>query len=104
MMLDSIAPDDIRKLIETYVQGYSETQQMPDYWRKPLAAFAVADDRFRILPEIAAPDHALPEELLPGGRTVIVFLCRSTKHWPKKTIMAPDPAGTGAWLIRPPIP
>ncbi len=83
-MLDSIAPDDIRKLIETYVQGYSETQQMPDYWRKPLAAFAVADDRFRILPEIAAPDHALPEELLPGGRTVIVFFVPFNKALAKE--------------------
>lgn len=72
-MLDSITPDDIRKIIETYVQGYSKAQQVPDYWRKPLTAFARVDDRFEILPEIAAPDHALPEELLPGGRTVIVF-------------------------------
>ncbi len=57
---------------------------MPDYWRKPLAAFAVADDRFRILPEIAAPDHALPEELLPGGRTVIVFFVPFNKALAKE--------------------
>ncbi|MDT8379934.1 MAG: hypothetical protein RQ739_13685 [Desulfotignum sp.] len=37
---------------------------MPDYWRKPLAAFATVNDRFQVLPEIAALDHALPEELL----------------------------------------
>jgi len=73
MMRESITSEDIRKIIETYVQDYSKARQVPDYWRKPLTAFAKADDRFRILPEIAAPDHALPEELLPGGRSVIVF-------------------------------
>lgn len=72
-MQESITPDGIRKIIEAYVRNYPEAQQVPDYWRRPLAAFAAVDDRFRMLPQIAAPDHALPGDLLPGGRTVIVF-------------------------------
>jgi epoxyqueuosine reductase QueG len=84
MMPDSITPDDIRKMIETYVQEYSKTHQVPDYWRKPLAAFAKADDRFEVLPEIAAPDHAFPEELLPGGRSVIVFFVPFNKALAKE--------------------
>lgn len=83
-MRESIQPENIREIIESYVQSYPRAQQVPDYWRKPLAAFARADDRFRILPGIAASDHALPEELLPGTRTVIVFFVPFNKALAKE--------------------
>lgn len=83
-MSNLITPDRIRDLIETYVQAYPEAENVPDYWRKPLAAFAAVDDRFQMLPQIAAPDHALPEELMPGGRTVIVFFVPFSKALAKE--------------------
>ena len=83
-MPNSIRTDAIRKVIESYVQNYPETRQVPDYWRKPLAAFARVDNRFRSLPEIAAPDHVLPQDLLPGGRTVIVFFVPFSKALAKE--------------------
>lgn len=42
-------------------------------WRTPLVVTAGADERFSILPEIAAPNHVLPADLLTNSRTVIVF-------------------------------
>ncbi len=83
-MQDSITPDDIRKIIEAYVQAYPEKENVPNYWRTPLAVFAGADDRFAVLPEIAAPDHVLPGDLLPGGRTVVVFFVPFTQALAKE--------------------
>jgi epoxyqueuosine reductase QueG len=43
-------------------------------WKKPLVAFAdAADLMFSKLKEAVSPSHALPEDLLPGARTVIVY-------------------------------
>lgn len=42
-------------------------------WRKPLLVTAKADERFDILPEIAAPNHLLPKEMLPSCRSIVVF-------------------------------
>ena len=42
-------------------------------WRTPLVVTAKADERFDILPKIAAPNHALPKDLLRSCRSVILF-------------------------------
>lgn len=42
-------------------------------WREPLVASATIDERFEILPRIASPKHDLPHDLLPTGRTVLIF-------------------------------
>jgi epoxyqueuosine reductase len=43
-------------------------------YREPLIGFAAADDAgFHILRRIAGPEHLLPDDLLPGARSVVSF-------------------------------
>ena len=67
------APSELRALIEDYVSTYPAKTGEANVWRKPLLATAQADARFNILPRIAAEDHALPQDLLPSARSVVVF-------------------------------
>ena len=68
-----VTADDLRRLAEEVVSSYPAEVNVRTWWRKPLLTTAVADNRFRILPETAADNHLLPWELLPSARTVIVF-------------------------------
>jgi len=72
-MNKSVAPDDLRILIEKYVAEYPRKKREQKIWRKPLLTTAKADDRFDILPRIAAEDHILPRELLSSAKSVVVF-------------------------------
>ena len=72
-MKESVVFDDIKTVIEEYVNAYPGATGDKNIWRTPLAATARADKRFDILPEIAADDHALPRDLLATGKSVIVF-------------------------------
>lgn len=72
-MNKSITPSDLRALIENYVSEYPVRAGEQDIWREPLLATAKADERFAILPQIAAEDHALPQDLLPSAKSVVVF-------------------------------
>ena len=72
-MTTLVTSGDLRALIENYVSGYPEAAGLKKIWRTPLLVTATADDRFDILPEIAADDHVLPKDLLPTGRSVVVF-------------------------------
>ncbi|HKJ64575.1 MAG TPA: hypothetical protein VJ969_04190, partial [Desulfopila sp.] len=56
-----------------YVAGYPAKYNQIDIWRPPLMACAPADQRFLRLKEIVVDDHALPEDLLAGARTVVVW-------------------------------
>lgn len=64
---------DLRELIETHVAAAPEMRGDPPLWRTPLLATAAADDRFALLPRIAAPNHVLPADLLSTARSVVVF-------------------------------
>ncbi len=72
-MSQSVTPDNFRILIEDYVAEYHKKTGERDIWRKPLLATAKTDDRFDILPIIAADDHVLPRDLLPSAKSVVVF-------------------------------
>ena len=65
--------DRLRKFIVDFVAAYPEANKVTDWWGPPLLVTAPADDRFDVLPRIAAPDHLLPEDLLPGAESVIVY-------------------------------
>lgn len=51
------------------------SEESPDrtWWRGLLLATARADRRFDVLKTAVADDHLLPEDLLPGTRSVIVY-------------------------------
>ncbi len=64
----------LRKEVEGVVLQWGRERAAEPMWRKPLVAAASADDPlFPQLRRVAAPDHALPADLLPGARTVVVF-------------------------------
>ncbi len=65
--------EDLRRILEAFVFSYPTRAKVRNWWRKPLLATAEADDRFQILPEIASDEHLLPRDLLPSGKTLIVF-------------------------------
>jgi epoxyqueuosine reductase QueG len=64
--------------LRTKVTGFCRERikelDLPDWWREPLLATARADERFDILPKIAAPNHMLPRDLLLTCRSVVVFM------------------------------
>ncbi len=72
-MSKPITPDSLRALVEDFVAHYAESTGDPHIWRKPLLATARVDSRFEILPKIAADDHAMPQDLLPTAKSVLVF-------------------------------
>ena len=72
-MNKTVTADNLRILIENYVSSYPERTGDLNMWRKPLLATAKADNRFDILPQIAADNHALPQDLLSSAKSVVVF-------------------------------
>lgn len=72
--------EKIIKLINEYVNEYHEKSQTETSWREPVIGFAAAKDPlFRQLKKIIGPNHALPEELIPGAKAVIVFFIPFSK-------------------------
>ncbi|MBP2636344.1 MAG: queG 3 [Firmicutes bacterium] len=64
----------ISTLIKDYVSEYSGRNGCKSEWQEPLAGFVNAsDERFATLKESVSATHALPGDLLPDARTVIVY-------------------------------
>lgn len=65
---------ELRTQAALFVQRYGEERKTETRWRAPLVGFASAADplflRFR---EVVSPTHRLPDDLLPGARTVVAF-------------------------------
>jgi epoxyqueuosine reductase len=62
--------EEIRSVIAEWV-GEKKSE---NYWREPLVAVASASDPlFMELRRVVDPEHAMPEDLLPGARAVVVF-------------------------------
>ncbi len=64
---------ELRKLFTAFSIKLIEEKGLSDWWRQPLLATAVVDERFELLPEVAAPDHMPPKELLVTCQAVVVF-------------------------------
>lgn len=66
--------ETICRMISEYTAAYPECAGTETRWGEPLVAFAAADDElFASLRQRVSPSHALPAELLPEARTVIVY-------------------------------
>ena len=79
-MSNPLTPNDLRNRIETFVADYPGETGERSWWRKPLLVTAEADERFDALPRIAAADHALPRDLVPSARSVVVFFIPFVKE------------------------
>ena len=72
-MASTISVDQLREFAGHYVAQEPGRLGTGGWWQPPLLTAAPADARFEQLPRIAADDHLLPRDLLPGAKSVIVF-------------------------------
>lgn len=64
----------IEKVIDDAVREFEKNEDISTRWKKPLVAYAdAADPMFKILKEVAAPDHLEPTDINPEGRSVITY-------------------------------
>ena len=79
--------EKIQDEIVQYVEDYPRTHQTPTRWRRPVMGVAdAADPLFPALKEIVGPTHALPEDLVPGARSVIAYFMPFTEDVVKSNI------------------
>lgn len=64
----------IEKVIDDFVNSYMEKPEIKTIWKKPIVAFASAQDpMFKKLKEVANSDHFMPEDILDSAKTVITY-------------------------------
>lgn len=71
--MSDITIQDLRSFAEEYVAAEPERLGAEGWWHTPLMVSAPIDQRFDVLPKIAAADHMHPHDLLPTAKSVIVF-------------------------------
>lgn len=86
---------ELQRLAVDFVSAYPSQQGEKPIWRPPLLATAAADRRFERLRDMAAPDHLLPGDLLPGARAVVVFFVPFVKSLAEEN--HPDPFPCRNW-------
>ena len=72
--------NDLSQWLSDYVAVYPQKYNQIPIWREPIMACAPADNRFLRLKEITVPDHALPQDLLPGAKTVVAWFIPFKPH------------------------
>ena len=72
--------EDLAQWLIDYVASYPEKYDQIAIWNEPILACAPADERFKRLKEITVPDHALPDDLLAGAKTVLVWFIPFKPH------------------------
>ena len=78
-MPSDITVSDLREFIREFVDASPDANNTPRWWRAPLFVTAAIDERFDMLPKIAAKDHLLPADLIPTARSVIVYFLPFTR-------------------------
>ncbi len=86
----------IKSWITDFVSNYQTTHKTETRWRDPLVGFADAKDPMYLeLKEIIGPSHALPDELVPDARSVIVYFIPFAESISKSNI--PDEESSREW-------
>jgi len=76
--------DRIQSLIVTAIEAFRTSHNVRTSWKTPLIAVAdAADELFPRLKEVVRPTHALPEDLLPGARSVIAYFLPFDERIPR---------------------
>lgn len=84
--------NDLSQWLVDDVKAYPAKNNQIAIWREPILACAAADGRFQRLKEITVPDHALPQDLLPGAKTVLAWFMPFKQHLPMENIGGERPA------------
>ncbi|WP_195269518.1 epoxyqueuosine reductase [Eubacterium sp. 1001713B170207_170306_E7] len=88
--------EKIIRLITEYTKAYPGVRHTETAWREPVIGFADADDPlFAELKNIIGPNHALPSDIVPGAKSVIVFFLPFAKDIVKSNI--PEEESSRAW-------
>jgi len=88
----SMTFNDLSQWLIDYVTAYPAKYNQMAIWREPIMACALADGRFQRLKEITVPDHALPQDLLPGAKTVLAWFIPFKHHVQKENTGGERPA------------
>lgn len=81
----------ISSLITDYVATYEKQPNIETKWRSPVIGFADTNDKlFYKLKEIIGPNHVLPDEIVPGAKSVIVFFIPFTKDIIESNILGEE--------------
>jgi epoxyqueuosine reductase QueG len=72
--------NDLSQWLIHFIAAYPENYNQIAIWREAIMACAPADDRFQRLKDITVPEHALPQDLLPGSKTVVVWFIPFKRH------------------------
>ena len=76
--------DFITHTITSFIADYQNRNDLATTWRDPLIGFAQADEPLMAeLKTAVGPSHALPQDLLPGARSVIVYFIPFTEDIPR---------------------
>jgi epoxyqueuosine reductase QueG len=90
--------ETIARLIREYVAAYPERVGAETRWEEPLVAFAAAgDELFASLRQKVSASHALPGDLLPEARTVIVYFIPFAERVITSNI--PDTGCSREWAV-----
>lgn len=66
--------EQIKSWIAEFIREYRESHTVETQWREPVIGVADAEDPlYQQLKTIISPSHALPSELIPGAKSVIVY-------------------------------
>jgi len=72
---------EIVELITEYVKNYKKLKNTEFDWGAPIIGFADSKDKlFPKLKELIGPNHALPSDLVPNAKSVIVFFIPFSKE------------------------
>lgn len=79
--IDTNEKEIIKNLIYDYVNNYARTHDIETRWEKPVVGVADANDPlYEELKTIISPTHALPSDIVPGAKSVIVFFVPFVKE------------------------
>ena len=66
--------ENLRQEIENFIVSFAETEDRLSLWRRPLVKFGDArGEKMQTICTITHPDHAVPEDVLSGAKTVICY-------------------------------
>lgn len=74
--------------IAQFIEDYPKTHDIITRWKKPVVGVAAANDPlYEELKTIVGPTHALPSDLVPGAKSVIVAFVPFVENIPESNMM-----------------
>ena len=95
---DPSVPVWLLETVTAGVKAWVNEKRNTDFWRDPLVGVAAADDPLLpVLREAVDPEHAMPQDLLPGAQTVITFFFPFKREVGRENNVSGDLAGQ-SWV------